>query len=224
PKNEGKYVTNIFADAMCIPTGAQNVEAAHEYINFMLSYEPAKANAEYIYYASPYNSVIDDDEYKEYLGEDYEVIYDPEFGNIVTIETENGEKIEMSYIEYMFNTYAYRDLSDENRAKLNGLWESLKVDSDSFGGEIYIICAVILVLLIGFIIYKYIEKRKRRRLYWNVETQPKVTVSRNDFSSTTMYNAVKEKIEEENKTEVVRENALLIVDESDGKTHKLKKK
>ena len=223
-KNEGKYVTNIFADAMCIPTGAQNVEAAHEYINFMLSYEPAKANAEYIYYASPYNSVIDDDEYKEYLGEDYEVIYDPEFGNIVTIETENGEKIEMSYIEYMFNTYAYRDLSDENRAKLNGLWESLKVDSDSFGGEIYIICAVILVLLIGFIIYKYIEKRKRRRLYWNVETQPKVTVSRNDFSSTTMYNAVKEKIEEENKTEVVRENALLIVDESDGKTHKLKKK
>ena len=201
PKNsEGKYVTNIFADAMCIPTSAQNVDAAYEYINFMMSPEASKANAEYIYYASPYSSVINDEEYKDYLGEDYETIYDPDFNEIVKVVNANGETVEITYIEYMFSTFAYRDLSDENRAKLNSLWESLKVDSESFGGEIYIICAVILVLLIGFIVYKYIEKRKRRRLYWNIETQPKVTVSRNDFSSTTMYNTVKEKIEEDNKT------------------------
>ena len=192
PKNDkGEYVTNIFADAMCIPTGAQNKEHAYEYINFMLSPDAARANAEYIYYASPYNSVISDEEYLDYLGEDFETIYDPDFNNIVT--DKNGN--EVTYIEYMFNTFAYRDLSDASRAKLNGLWEGLKVDSESFGGEIYIICAVILVLLICFIVYKYIERRKHRRLYWNNAAQPKVVVSRNDFNSTAMYNTVKAELE-----------------------------
>ena len=192
PKNDkGEYVTNIFADAMCIPKDAPNKEHAYEYINFMLSPDAARANAEYIYYASPYNSVIGDEEYLDYLGEDYETIYDPDFNNIVT--DKNGN--EVTYIEYMFNTFAYRDLSDASRAKLNGLWEGLKVDSESFGGEIYIICAVILALLIGFIVYKYIERRKHRRLYWNNEAQPKVVVSRNDFNSTAMYNTVKAELE-----------------------------
>ncbi len=198
PKNEnGEYVTNIFSDAMCIPSGAENVEHAYEYINFMLSEEPARANAEYIYYASPYSSVINNDEYKDYLGEDYETIYDPDFNNVVTFENENGETVEATYIEYMFNTYAYRDLSDESRAKLNSNWESLKVDSASFGSEIYIICAVILMLLIAFIVYKYVERRKHRKLYWNNATQPKVVASRNDFASTAIYNAVKAELEKD---------------------------
>ncbi len=191
PKNEnGEYVTNIFADAMCIPKDAQNVEHAYEYINFMLSPEAARANAEYIYYASPNSAVINNEDYIDYLGEDYDLIYDPDFNNLITV---NGEEI--TYIEYMFNTYAYRDLSDESRAKLNSLWEGLKVDSASFGSGIYIICAVILVLLIGFIVYKYIERRRHRRLYWNNAAQPKVVVSRNDFNSTAMYDAVKAELE-----------------------------
>lgn len=191
PKNEnGEYVTNIFADAMCIPKDAQNVEHAYEYINFMLSPEAARANAEYIYYASPNSVVINNEDYIDYLGEDYDLIYDPDFNNLITA---NGEEI--TYIEYMFNTYAYRDLSDESRAKLNSLWEGLKVDSASFGSGIYIICAVILVLLIGFIVYKYIERRRHRRLYWNNAAQPKVVVSRNDFNSTAMYDAVKAELE-----------------------------
>ena len=191
PKNEnGEYVTNIFADAMCIPKDAQNVEHAYEYINFMLSPEAARANAEYIYYASPNSVVINNEDYIDYLGEDYDLIYDPDFNNLITA---NGEEI--TYIEYMFNTYAYRDLSDESRAKLNSLWEGLKVDSASFGSGIYIICAVILVLLIGFIAYKYIERRRHRRLYWNNAAQPKVVVSRNDFNSTAMYDAVKAELE-----------------------------
>ena len=195
PKNsEGKYVTNIFADAMCIPAGAQNVEHAYEYINFMLSPEASRANAEYIYYASPYNSVVNNKEYMDYLGEDYETIYDPSFNEAM-------DNTEVTYIEYMFNTYAYRDLSDANRARLNELWEGLKVDSESFGGEIYIICAVILAVLIGFIVYSYVVRRKRRRLYWNNETQPKVVVSRNDFASTAVYEAVKTELEADKKAE-----------------------
>ena len=153
PRNEkGECVTNIFADAMCIPASATNVELAHEYINYMLSEEPAVANAEYIYYASPNKTVVNSDEYMEYMEDDFDVIYDEELeGNL----------------EYMFATYAYRNLPTERLRLLNSLWEELKVDSTSFGGSIYIICAVIALLLIAFGAYCYIIKRKRRRLYWD---------------------------------------------------------
>ena len=160
PRNaKGEYVTNIFADAMCIPTSATNVELAHAYINYMLSETPAVANAEYIYYASPNKAVIDSLEYREYMEDDFHVIYDSQLEN---------------NLEYMFDTYAYRNLPTEKLRLLNSLWEELKVDSASFGGGIYIVCGVIVLLLIGIFVYAYIIKRKRRRPYWNnVPTQRK---------------------------------------------------
>lgn len=154
PKKDGKIVTNIFADAMCIPKSATNVELAHAYINFMLSEEPAVANAEYIYYASPNNAVIESEEYLDYMEDDYDVIYDTEL-------EEN--------LEYMFGKYAYRNLSPEKLRLINALWEDLKVDSESFGWGIYIVALVILIGIVAFGVYCYIIKRKRRRLYWNVE-------------------------------------------------------
>ncbi len=192
PKNaNGEYVTNIFADAMCIPSSSQNVEHAHAYINFMLSPEPAIANAEYIYYASPNKAVIESEEYMEYMEDDYDTIYLPEFGEV----REDGKTV----IAHMFDTYAYKDLSDEKRAKLNSLWEGLKVDSTSFGSRIYIICAVLLLALIIAIIYAYVIKRKRRKYYWNNE-KPKqqfnststYTIVKGDFDSTAQYNAIKQ--------------------------------
>lgn len=45
-------LTNFYVDAMCIPSCAQNKELAEIFINYMLSEEPAVANAEYTYYAS----------------------------------------------------------------------------------------------------------------------------------------------------------------------------
>ena len=152
PKKDGKVVTNMFADAMCIPSSSTNTELAHAYINFMLSEEAAVANAEYIYYASPNKAVLESEEYLDYMGEDFDVIYDSEL-------EEN--------LEYMFNTYAYRDLDDSTRKLLNSKWEELKVDSESFGGGIYIVCGVIAAAIVGFLVYCYIIKRKRRKLYWN---------------------------------------------------------
>ena len=152
PKNDkGEYVTNIFADAMCIPASATNTALAHEYINFMLSEESAVANAEYIYYASPNTLVTNSQDYIDYLEDDYDIIY--------------NEELEGS-LAYMFDTYAYRNLPEDKLRLLNSLWENLKVDSASFGSEIYIICAAIVVLLIAFFVYRYIVKRKRRKLYW----------------------------------------------------------
>ena len=152
PKKDGKIVTNMFADAMCIPSSSTNTELAHAYINFMLSEEAAVANAEYIYYASPNKAVLESEEYLDYMGEDFDVIYDSEL-------EEN--------LEYMFNTYAYRDLDDSTRKLLNSKWEELKVDSESFGGGIYIVCGVIAMAIIAFGVYCYVIKRKRRKLYWN---------------------------------------------------------
>ncbi|MBO4982998.1 MAG: extracellular solute-binding protein [Clostridia bacterium] len=159
PKNEkGEISTNIFADAICIPTNAENPELAHAYINYMLSEEPAVANAEYLYYASPNKLVVNNEGYKETLGDDYDVIYDSELE---------------SSLEYMFENFAYRNLPDEKLHLLNALWETLKVDSAAFGGEIYIICAIIAVLLIAFFVYLYIIRRKRRKLYWTPQAKQK---------------------------------------------------
>ena len=45
--------TNLWVDAMVIPNTAQNVEAAHLFINYMCRTEIGLMNAEYIEYASP---------------------------------------------------------------------------------------------------------------------------------------------------------------------------
>ena len=232
PKRNGEYITNIFADAMCIPSDAQNVEHAHEYINFMLGEAPAIANAEYIYYASPNDAVINSDEYIEYMDTDYDTIYLPEFNDIM----ENGQTV----IEYMFDTFAYRDLNDESRAKLNSLWESLKVDSTSFGSGIYIICAVILLILIVVLVYFYIVKRKRRKLYWNNAKPEKPGFSqtstyqivRGDFDSTATFDAVKDQLGATGiytavapkKKKITKKSAILTVSVSNGRTYLLKKK
>lgn len=51
--------TNVFVDAMCIPSNAKNVENAEKFINFMCSTEAAAANAEYIGYSSPQREVYE---------------------------------------------------------------------------------------------------------------------------------------------------------------------
>ena len=104
--------TNYYVDAMCIPKGCQNQELAEAFINFMLSRDAAVANAEYTYYASPYTNVYTDSEYIEEMGEEaMEILYP---------ETEDfAEK---------YNTYAYRNLSQDVLDYLNTLWESVKIN------------------------------------------------------------------------------------------------
>lgn len=56
--------SNLFYDAMCIPTCSKNKENAEKFINFMQSPEIAAANFEYLYYATPnqkaYDEYLDD--------------------------------------------------------------------------------------------------------------------------------------------------------------------
>jgi spermidine/putrescine-binding protein len=55
--NEG---TNVWADAMVIPANAENVELAHKWINFMLSYDVALANTIEVAYTTPVKEVFDE--------------------------------------------------------------------------------------------------------------------------------------------------------------------
>ncbi len=58
--------TNMFVDAMCIPKGAKQKEAAEMYINFMCEPEVALATAKYIGYSTPNKAAFEllDDEIK----------------------------------------------------------------------------------------------------------------------------------------------------------------
>ena len=50
--------TNIWCDAMVVPKNAENVDLAHEFMNFILEYEISYANAEYNGYASTHQDVL----------------------------------------------------------------------------------------------------------------------------------------------------------------------
>lgn len=62
-----KSGTNLFVDAMCIPTSARQKEAAEMYINFMCEPDIAYSNISYICYSTPHQAAYDmlDDEVRE---------------------------------------------------------------------------------------------------------------------------------------------------------------
>ena len=103
--------TNYFVDAMCIPSCCENKELAEIFINYMLSEEPAIANAEYIYYASPNRIVYESETYIEDMGEEAIAILYPELGDF----------------NEQYNRYAYRNLDAETLGYINSLWETLKI-------------------------------------------------------------------------------------------------
>lgn len=103
--------TNFFVDAMCIPSSCQNKELAEAFINFMLSEEPAVANAEYIYYSSPNTLVFESEQYKEDLGEEAMAVLYPEIENFAEL----------------YNAYAYRNMDSDTLSYITSLWETLKI-------------------------------------------------------------------------------------------------
>ena len=160
--------TNFFVDAMCVPRCARNVDAAHEYINFMLTKDAAIANAEYIGYGCPNTAVREDEEYVAYMEDWHEdamdILYghDPilsDFTDLSEIEAEEGV-IKASF---------YRAISDteENGNLLsftNDLWSRLKSES-SIEPWIIVTDALIIASLVGLIIFFTVRKKRRERDY-----------------------------------------------------------
>ena len=104
--------TNYFVDAMCVPASCQDKELAEIFINYMLSTEPAVANAEYIWYASPNRAVYENPDYIDEMGEEAMEILYPDLGDFAEV----------------YNAYAYRNLDDAHLDYLNTLWETLKIN------------------------------------------------------------------------------------------------
>lgn len=97
-----KEGVNIFVDSMCVPNSCQNYDAALLYINFMLEPEIGLANAEYICYASPNTTVVNNEEYSL---KDSEILYPSE--------------------DKMPKTQYFHDLDPEIRSYYESLWEEV---------------------------------------------------------------------------------------------------
>ena len=144
---------NYFVDAMCIPKSSKNPEVAKEYINFMLSAEPAIQNAEYIYYASPNTLVSSNEEYVDYMGEfACELLYDTMPADV------NGEYNEL------FGTTCYKNFTPEIQTRVNTLWENLKL-ADSTEAWIHVVAILIVVLVVALAVYTTYVKKRRSRDY-----------------------------------------------------------
>lgn len=94
---------NFFVDAMCIPKNAQNKSAAELYIDFMLSPEIALANAEYLCYASPNTSVVNNENYSL---ADNKILYPDQAS--------------------MPKTQIFTNLPQETLNLMSGLWDDVK--------------------------------------------------------------------------------------------------
>lgn len=148
-----KEGANYFVDAMCIPKNSKNKELAKEYINFMLSEEPAVANALYIGYASPNKVVYESEYYAEEMGEKaMEILYGV-----------SPDVINEKYNE-MYGTACYKSFSPEIQAHVNMLWESLKTENAT-EAWVHVTCGVIVASVLSLAVHSVYVKKKRSKDY-----------------------------------------------------------
>lgn len=155
-----KEGTNYFVDAMCIPITSKNPDLAHEYIDFMISLEIARANALYIGYASPNKEVTSDSTYKELLAKNYDTetlsAWDILYG-----KTKDEANKNYSYNPAYEN---YKNNGVDIQAHVNSLWESLKTEN-STEPWIHVTSITIIVGVISLAAYNTYIKKKRSRDY-----------------------------------------------------------
>ena len=119
-------------------------EIAKEYINFMLSEEPAVENAKFIGYASPNTLVSSNTEYLDYMGEDAcKILYGTEDDNPLDVNKAYNEK---------YGTTCYKNFTPEIQSRVNTLWENLKL-ADSTELWIHIVSIGIVVAVITLAVY-----------------------------------------------------------------------
>ena len=158
--------TNFFVDAMCIPSTAKNVDAAHAYIDFMLQEEAAVANAMYLGYGCPNTVVRENEEYIEYMNDWHEDAMEILYGQEVTLDdyTDLGDiktdGIKASFYRAVSNTEENGNLLDFT----NDLWSKLKSES-SIEAWIIVADAAIVGGLLAWLIFSVFRRRRRNREY-----------------------------------------------------------
>lgn len=135
-----KSGTNLFVDAMCIPTAARQKEAAEMYINFMCEPDIAYSNIDYICYSTPHQGAYDmlDEEVRE---------------------------SHISYPSQEFigaNTEVFVNLSDEANLKMQELWTDMKSAEDENTNKwIAPIFLIFSFLLMAFVLIRRHIKNKK---------------------------------------------------------------
>ncbi len=129
---------NTFYDAMCIPSASQNKKGAEAFINFMLEPEIALANAEYIYYATPNKSVLENEDYSL---ADSEAVYP----------------------ENLQNSQAFHNLPTDTLQYMNTQWMKVKGENDTQG--LYVGFFSVIFIVIVIIVINMIKKAKMKKYY-----------------------------------------------------------
>lgn len=132
--------TNLFVDAMCIPTTSKQKEAAEMYINFMCEPDIAFANIDYICYSTPHSAAF------EMLDE--EVQNDP-----------------VSYPSQDFiadKTTVFVNLSDEANKTMQDLWTEMKSAEEETPNRwiMPVFLCLCLATIIVVLIRRYIKNKK----------------------------------------------------------------
>lgn len=137
-----KEGTNYFVDALCIPKGSKNKEAAEMFINFLCEPDVGLANCEFIGYSTPIEAV------REMLPE--EVANSP---------------IAYPSAEVLANTETFIALSDEVNAAMDTAWSDMKSYDESGGGWVIPVFMLLAIALTCFNIWRRRARKKRRELY-----------------------------------------------------------
>lgn len=135
-----KSGTNLFVDAMCIPSNAKQKEAAEMYINFMCEPDIAFANIDYICYSTPHSAAF------EMLDE--EVQNDP-------ISYPDEELIAN-------RTDVFVNLSDDANKLMQDLWTEMKSSEDEAVNRwlvpVFLIGCLVTVIVV--LIRRHIKNKK----------------------------------------------------------------
>ena len=133
--------TNLFVDAMCVPTCAQNKAAAELYINFLCETQVGMANFEYIGYASPLTTVF----------------------NELDEET-RGNPVQFPPSSVLQKAEVFQNLPDAQNKLMDALWTSvLSSETGENKWFIPIFIVVALALSIGINIFR--RQRRKRNMY-----------------------------------------------------------
>ena len=134
-----KSGTNLFVDAMCIPTSAKQKEAAEMYINFMCEPDIAFANIDYICYSTPHSAAFD--------------MLDEEVQN---------DPVSYPDSEFIANkTTVFVNLSDDANEMMSQLWTEMK--SETANTWFVPIFLVVCILIMAFVLIRRHIKRKKDR-------------------------------------------------------------
>ncbi|MBC8569433.1 ABC transporter substrate-binding protein [Zongyangia hominis] len=130
--------TNRFVDAICIPKGSQQQEAAEMYINFLCEPEVGLANCEYIGYSTPNDAAM-------------ELLDDEMRNNPIAYPSE----------EVLQNTETFLSLDDDANKLMDKLWTDIM--STNEGTNQWLIPVFLVLCIVASITINVVRRIRKKR-------------------------------------------------------------